>query len=489
MTPAPSASSRRPARSVVAVVLAAGKGTRLKSDRQKVLHEVCGRPALWHVVRAAIAARPRKLVVVVHHGREAVEETVRSWGLKAEVGFVDQGTVGGTGHAVLAARQAVGEADDLVVLAGDDPLVTGAHVRELLATHRRTKAAATILTATLPDPTGYGRIVREDRVLVDIVEEADAAPEVRAIREVAAWPWAFRRAGLFEALPKVDRNNRHREQYLHRVFPLLRAQGGRLSVVPADFGGALGLNSRRGLALVNRVMRERLIAEHMENGVTFVDPATTYVDVDVRIGRDAVIQPLTFLQGSTRIGAGATIGPSSRIVDSVIGEGADVTFAVVRGARIGPGATVGPYASLRPGTVIEEGGKAGTFVEIKASRVGKGSKVPHLAYVGDAVIGRGTNIGAATVTVNYDGFDKHVTVIGDEVHIGSDTMLVAPVRIGKRAWTGAGSVITKDVPAGALAVERSEQRNVKGYDERKRAARARGSRGDPGTSKTGEGRG
>jgi bifunctional UDP-N-acetylglucosamine pyrophosphorylase/glucosamine-1-phosphate N-acetyltransferase len=212
----------------------------------------------------------------------------------------------------------------------------------------------------------------------------------------------------------------------------------------------------------------------MANGVTFIDAASTYVDVQVRIAPDAVIQPMTFLQGTTSIGAGATVGPATRVVDSTVGDGAEVTFSVVRGARIGPRATVGPYASVRAGTVLGEGAKIGSFVEVKASHIGPGSKVPHLSYVGDAQIGRGTNIGAGTVTVNYDGFDKHRTVIGDEVHIGSDTMMVAPIRIGRRAWTGAGSVITKDVPDGALAVERNEQRNVPGYDERVRRKRGLG---------------
>jgi len=245
----------------------------------------------------------------------------------------------------------------------------------------------------------------------------------------------------------------------------------------------MGVNSRVALAEATRVMRERILAGHMAAGVTFVDPATAYVDVDVKIGPDTTILPVTVLERSTRIGSGCTIGPATRIRDSVIGDGAEVTFSVVRESRIGPRATIGPYASLRPGTVILEDGKAGTFVEIKASRVGKGSKVPHLSYVGDTTIGDAVNIGAGTVTVNYDGFDKHPTVIGDQAHIGSDTMLVAPVKVGKKAWTGAGSVITKDVPAGALAVERGEQRNVPGYDQRKRDARARRTTGKSGKPK------
>jgi bifunctional UDP-N-acetylglucosamine pyrophosphorylase/glucosamine-1-phosphate N-acetyltransferase len=302
---------------------------------------------------------------------------------------------------------------------------------------------------------------------------ADSSPDVRMVNDVSTLVYALRREDLYGALPLVSRNNKQREYYLPDVISILLGKDERVSVVPVDWGGAMGLNSRRGLAAAARVMRSRILDAHMANGVTFVDPDTAYVDVDVRIGRDTVIQPLTFLTGSTRVGEGCRIGPSTRIVDSTVGDGAEVQFSVVRGSRVGPDAAVGPFASLRPGTVLEEGSKAGTFVEVKASRVGRGSKVPHLTYIGDATIGKGTNVGAGTVTVNYDGFDKHRTIIGDEVHIGSDNMLVAPVKIGKRAWTGAGSVITKDVPPGALAVERAEQRNVPGYDKRKRAARAK----------------
>jgi bifunctional UDP-N-acetylglucosamine pyrophosphorylase/glucosamine-1-phosphate N-acetyltransferase len=463
------------------VVLAAGKGKRMKSARPKVLHDVCGRPSLWYVVRAARAARPGRLVIVVNHGREEIEGAVAGWSLTPRPTFADQGEPLGTGHAVLAAESAVGRADDVLVLAGDDPLVTGEHVRALLRVHRRTKAAATILTTTVEDPGGYGRVIREGAELIGIVEHADATPDQRRLTEISTLVYAFRREDLFRALPLVGRENRQREHYLPDVLSILRHKGERISAVPADFGGILGLNSRRGLAGATRAMRQRIIARHLANGVTFVDPDTAYVDVDVRIGPDAVIQPFTVIQGSTRIGARAMIGPGSRIVDSLIGQDAEVAFSVVRGARIGPGASVGPYANLRPGAVLDEGAKAGAFVEIKDSRIGRGSKVPHLSYVGDAVIGRGTNVGAATVTVNFDGFHKHRTVIGDEVHIGSDTMLVAPVRIGRRAWTGAGSVITKDVPAGALAVERTEQRVVRGYDERTRARQGKAATEPKGT--------
>jgi bifunctional UDP-N-acetylglucosamine pyrophosphorylase/glucosamine-1-phosphate N-acetyltransferase len=467
------------------VVLAAGLGKRLRSGRPKVLHEVCGRPCLWYALKAAVAARPSKIVVVVSNEREQVKEAVASWALTPAPVFVDQGEPLGTGHAVLVAERAVGRATEVLVLAGDDPLIGGEDVRRLLSVHRRRKAAATIATTTLDDPTGYGRVIRRGNELVQIVQEADASPQIREIHEVSTLVYAFRREDLYRVLPLVGRENRQREYYLPDVISLLKDKGERVAAVPVDFGGTMGLNSRGGLAAATRVMRARFVERHLRAGVTFVDPATAYVDADVRIGADTVILPMTFLEGSTRVGASCSIGPATRIVDSAIGDGADVTFSVVRGSRVGPRATVGPYASIRPGTVIGAEGKAGTFVEIKASRVGRGSKVPHLSYVGDAVIGKRANLGAGTVTVNYDGFEKHPTVIGDEAHIGSDTMLVAPIKIGRRAWTGAGSTITKDVPSGALAVERVDQRVVRGYDERKRAGRESGGRKDV----VGDGRG
>jgi bifunctional UDP-N-acetylglucosamine pyrophosphorylase / glucosamine-1-phosphate N-acetyltransferase len=457
------------------VVLAAGEGKRMKSARPKVLHDVCGRPALWHVVRAALATRPSKLVIVLGHGWQQVEEAIRSWNLKSPPILVRQRERLGTGHAVGVAEEAVGTVDDVLVLPGDDPLVSGSDVRDVLRLHRRTSSAATIAITTLSDPRGYARIVRDGSRLVRMVVEsvADTSPDVRGVNDVSTLVYALRREDLYRALPLVSRDNKQREYYLPDVITILLEKGERVSVAPVDWGGAMGLNSRRAMAAAARVMRDRILEGHMAKGVTFIDPDTTYVDVEVRIGRDTIIQPLTFLSGSTRVGAACRIGPSTRIVDSTVGDGAEVQFSVVRGSKVGPDAAVGPFASLRPGTVLEEGSKAGTFVEVKASRLGRGSKVPHLTYIGDAIIGKRTNVGAGTVTVNYDGFDKHRTVIGDEVHIGSDNMLVAPVKIGKRAWTGAGSVITRNVPPGALAVERAEQRNVPGYDERRRAARAK----------------
>jgi bifunctional UDP-N-acetylglucosamine pyrophosphorylase / glucosamine-1-phosphate N-acetyltransferase len=457
----------KPSRSLAAVVLAAGLGKRLKSSRPKVLHDVAGRPVLWHVLRAAVATKPAKLIVVVHNARREVEEAVRSWDLSPRPVFVDQGEPLGTGHAVLVAERAVGRLDDVLVLPGDEPLMTGDQLRALLAIHRRRDVAAVVQTTEPEDARGFARVIRDGRgEFVRLAEGSDATREERAVTEVATAVYAFRREALYAALPLVGRENRQREYYLPDVLGILREKGDRVAVQFVDNGGSVGANSQTEMAKAAEVLRRRINERHMEAGVTLVDPATAFIGPEVRIGADTVVHPLTFLEGATRIGRGAEIGPSARIVDSTVGDRSTVQFAVVRESRIAADVNVGPFASLRPGADLAEGSKAGTYVEIKNSRVGKGSKVPHLSYVGDADVGSGVNVGAGTVTVNYDGWDKHRTVIGDDVKIGSDTMLVAPVTVGEGAMTGAGSVITKDVPPGALGIERSEQRNVEGFRER-----------------------
>lgn len=464
--------ARRPARTLAVVVLAAGKGKRLKSATPKVLHPVCGRPSLWHVLQLATVAKPTRIVVVVGHGADDVKAAVLSWGITPAPVFVTQEEQLGTGHAVLLAKRAVGRVDDVLVANGDFDPVTPEDIRGLLRRHRRTGAAVTIGATELDEPGGYGRVVRDARGrVVDVVEGGDASPEIRALHEVATNWMSFRRAGLFQMLPRVDRRNRQHEYYLNRVIPLLLGDGARIEAVACDTGGVLGLNSRGGLADVSRVLRDRINERHMANGVTLVDPSATYIDVDVRIGPDTVIRPHTFLEGETAIGAGCAIGPSTRIVDSRVGDRSEIQFAVVLGATLGRDVRVGPFVRMRPGVVMDDGSMAGAFVDLKASRIGAGSKVPHLSYVGDAVIGKDVNIGAATVTVNYDGRRKHATAIEDGASVGSATMLVAPVTVGKGAVTGAGSVITKDVPAGALAVERGEQKTIPGYRRRKDAER------------------
>jgi bifunctional UDP-N-acetylglucosamine pyrophosphorylase/glucosamine-1-phosphate N-acetyltransferase len=468
-------SKSRSSRSLALVVLAAGKGKRLKSATPKVLHPVCGRPALWHVLQAGLAASPAKVVIVVGHGADEVRTAVRSWHISPAPVFVEQPRQLGTGDAVSVARSRVGRVDDVVVMGGDFDPVTRADVRALVAAHRRSRAAATIASTELDDPGGYGRVLRSGGRLVEIVEDVEATPEIRDLREVSILLFAFRRDELFRTLPSLDRRNRQREYYLNRVVPLLIAAGKKVAVVKVDTGGALGLNSRAGLAAVERVVRGRINDAHMDRGVTLIDPATTYIDVDVTIGPETVVRPMTFLEGATSIGAGCDLGPSTRIVDSTVGDGSQVTFSAILGSRIGRGVTVGPFVRFRPGVELADGAKVGAFVDVKSTNIGRGSKVPHLSYIGDADIGEDVNVGAATVTVNFDGYRKHRTVIEDGARIGSDTMLVAPVRVGRGATTGAGSVITRDVPDGALAVERSEQRTVAGYRERKDAEnRARG---------------
>jgi bifunctional UDP-N-acetylglucosamine pyrophosphorylase/glucosamine-1-phosphate N-acetyltransferase len=466
---------RRP--TLAAVILAAGRGKRLRSATPKVLHPIVGRPSLWHVLRAAVAAKPDRIVVVVGHGGELVRDAVRSWDISPAPVFVEQDQQLGTGHAVLAAERAVGRVDEVLVLAGDDPLVEGRHVRQVLAVHHRTRAAASFLSTVVDEPGGYARVIRDGARLVALVEDVDAAPAARTIREIAVVVYAFRRGDLFRALPAVGSDNRQREQYLNDVIPILLDEGDRVSAALADFGGWAGVNSRRTIARCERIMRARINGRLMDAGVTIVDPDTTYVDVGVAVARDVTLLPMSFLEGSTQIGRGATIGPCSRLVDTRVGDRSEVTFSVTEGATIGRDVSVGPYTRLRPGAVLEDGAVVGDFVEVNRARVGKGSVAKHLAYIGDARIGDGVNIGAGAVFVNYDGYRKHTTVVGDGARIGSDTMLVAPVRIGRDATTGAGSVITQDVPAGALGLERAEQRTVKGYRKRKDAEHRREGKG------------
>ncbi|HEY7668659.1 MAG TPA: bifunctional UDP-N-acetylglucosamine diphosphorylase/glucosamine-1-phosphate N-acetyltransferase GlmU [Actinomycetota bacterium] len=463
--------------SVAAVILAAGKGKRLGSATPKVLHPIVGRPALWHVLRAAMAAEPERIAIVIGHGGERVREAVDTWGIRPRPVFVEQGEQLGTGHATLAAERAVGRAAEVLVLAGDDPLVEGRHVRQVLALHHRTKAAASFLTTLVDEPGGYARVVREGSRLVALVEESDVSADHAAIREIGVVVYAFRRRDLFRALPAVGRDNRQREHYLNDVIPILLEEGERVSAAAADFGGWAGVNSRETIVRCERIMRARINGRLMDAGVTIVDPGTTYVDVGVTVGRDTRLLPMTFLEGDTRVGRGATIGPNTRLVDTKVGDRSEVSFSVADGAAIGRDVTVGPFARLRRGAVLEDGSTVGDFVEVNRARVGRGSVAKHLTYIGDAEIGEGVNIGAGTVFVNYDGYRKHTTVVEDGARIGSDTMLVAPLRIGRGASTGAGSVITEDVPAGALAVERSEQRTVEGYRKRKDAEHRREGKG------------
>ncbi len=455
-------------RPAAVVILAAGEGTRMRSSTAKVLHELGGRSMLGHVVAAARALDPEHLVVVVGHAREQVTEALSA--LDPAAVAVVQGEQRGTGHAVRTALEGLVDLDGtVVVVPGDAPLLTAEVFRALLVTHTASSAATTVLTAELDDATGYGRVVRAaDGSVEAIVEHRDADDAVRALREVNTSVFAFSAGPLRAALGRLSTDNAQGEEYLTDVVALHRAAGLGVAAQSAAAADCMGVNDRVQLAEAARLLRLRVNRGHMLAGVAILDPETTWIDADVVLEPDATVLPHTQLKGRTVVRSGAVVGPDTTLVDCEVGAGATVRRTTGEGAVIGAGATVGPYTYLRPGTVLGEGSKAGAYVEIKASEIGAGSKVPHLSYVGDATIGARTNIGAATVFVNYDGQRKHRTEVGDDVRIGSDTMLVAPVTIGDGAYTAAGSVITKDVPPGALGVGRAQQRNVDGWVERKR---------------------
>ncbi|GAV31823.1 glucosamine-1-phosphate N-acetyltransferase [Coriobacteriaceae bacterium EMTCatB1] len=448
-----------------ALILAAGEGTRMRSRLPKVAHEILGVPMVRYVVDAARASGCDPVVVVTGHGAETVER------LLEDVQTVRQEQQLGTGHAVQCAQEAFAEADgSLVVLSGDSPLITSETIRALVGARESARAAAAVLTAVLADPTGYGRIVRDEAGrLARIVEEKDASDEERAIREVNTGFYCFDARVLFEHVHLLDNANAQGEFYLTDVIDVLRReQLPVVAIAASDSAEVLGINNRAQLAEAAKVMQRRINRAHLLAGVTMRDPELVWIGPRVTIGRDVTLEPMTFLMGDTSIGEGSVIGPDSRITDSVVGENAVVDSSIVEGSCVCDGVRIGPRAYLRPGTVVRPNAKVGTSVEVKNSLIGEGSKVPHLSYIGDAEIGAGVNVGAGTITCNYDGRSKHRTVIEDGAFVGSDTMLVAPVRIGAGAVTGAGSTITRDVPADALAVERSEQRVIEGWSKRRR---------------------
>ncbi|MEV0991805.1 bifunctional UDP-N-acetylglucosamine diphosphorylase/glucosamine-1-phosphate N-acetyltransferase GlmU [Streptomyces sp. NPDC049949] len=464
-------SANRPA---AVVVLAAGEGTRMKSATPKVLHDICGRSLVGHVVAASRELDPEHLVVVVGHAREQV--TAHLADIDAGVRTAVQYEQNGTGHAVRMALEELGvqQSGTVVVVCGDTPLLTGETLAQLTRTHEADGNAVTVLTAEVPDSTGYGRIIRgADGAVTAIVEHKDATDSQRAIREINSGVFAFDGALLADALGKVRTDNSQGEEYLTDVLGILREAGHRVgAAVGGDHRQILGINNRVQLAEARALLNARLLEQAMLAGVTVVDPASTFVDVTVTFGQDALIHPGTQLLGATHVAEGAEVGPNTRLKDTQVGPRARVDNTVADTAVIGESASVGPYAYLRPGTNLGLKAKAGTYVEMKNATIGEGTKVPHLSYVGDATIGEYTNIGAASVFVNYDGEHKHHTTVGSHCKTGSDNMFVAPVTIGDGAYTAAGSVITKDVPPGALAVARGQQRNIEGWVARKRPGSA-----------------
>jgi len=455
------------------IVLAAGAGTRMKSSLPKVLHRIGGRELVGHVLATAGSLAPSHVVAVVRHERDQVAAAIAAAAPDAVV--VDQDDVPGTGRAVEVALESLeGFAGDVLVLSGDVPLLDADTLAALVAAHRAADAAATLLSAVLDDASGYGRVVRDDGgAVARIVEQKDASADEIAIREINAGVYVFRAASLREQLARVGTDNAQGEKYLTDVIGLLRSAGSAVAASAApDAGAALGVNDRVQLSEAGRILNDRIVRRWQLAGVTVVDPATTWIDVDATLAPDVTVLPNTHILGATAVSTGAVIGPDTTLVDCEIGERATVRRTDATLAVIGDDATVGPWSYLRAGTRLGAHGKIGTFVETKNSTIGEGSKVPHLSYVGDTDIGRGVNLGAGAITANYDDLTKHRTEIGDEVHSGSHNVFVAPVRIGDGAKTGAGAVIRKDVPAGALALTVAPQRNVEGWVEKNRPGTA-----------------
>ena len=445
------------------LILAAGRGTRMHSSLPKVLHPVCGKPMVEWVIDAARAAGADEVVCITRPGDGVAE------GLPEDVTVAEQTEGEGTGAAVLAAREHLTRDRPAVVLSGDHPLLAAKEVADLVETHEREGAVATMLTTESLDPAGYGRVVRGEDDSVERVVETKytegVPPEELAIREVNLGTYAFDPVELIGALDRLELEND--ELYLTGVVPILREQGGRIAAhVTDDPSGALGINDRSQLMEAESLAQHRLLVAHARAGVTFQSPQTTRVEAAVEIGPDTLVAPGCNLTGSTRIGAGARIGPNTTIIDSSVGDAATVIQSYLVEAEVHESATIGPFAYLRPGAIVREGAKIGTFVEVKNSDIGKGAKVPHLSYVGDAEVGEGANLGASTITANYDGRRKHRTKVGKRAKISVHTTLVAPVDVGDGAYTGAGSAITEDIPDGALGIARPRQENVEGYAKR-----------------------
>ena len=451
------------------IVLAAGDGTRMKSGQAKVLHSVAGRSLLGHVLAAVDHLEPAQLRVVVGANRISVETHVAEISPNATIVFQEKR--GGTGHATQLALAGTAPAGTTLVLAGDTPMLTGQSLAAFLDAHEAGNFAASVLTAEHPEPTGYGRIIRDDSgELLRIVEERDATEDERFIFEINSGVYAFDSAKLVSAIGEITDSNSQGELYLTDVIGILKkADESIAAILLEDFTEILGVNDRVQLAESAALLRDRINDQWMREGVTIIDPTTTWIDATAKLSPDVVVHPGSAILGLTTIATGAVIGPRTTLTDCVVKEGASILESIATDSVIGEAAIVGPYTYLRSGTVLGDSSKAGAFVEMKNSTLGTGSKVPHLSYVGDATIGDGSNIGAATIFVNYDGVDKHHTTVGDHVRIGSDTMLVAPISIGDGAYTAAGSVITEDVPAGAIGVGRAKQRNVLGWVMRKRS--------------------
>lgn len=446
---------------IMAIVLAAGQGKRMKSKLYKVLHPVCGKPMVGHVLDTVKEVSCERTVVIVGHGADEVRSYL---GESAEFALQEQQL--GTGHAVRQAEALLGEEDGTtIVICGDTPLVKAATVEAMLQLHASSGAAATVLTALFDNPAGYGRVIRnEDGAVLRIVEQKDCSAEEAAVREINTGTYCFDNRKLFEALAKLKNNNAQGEYYLTDVIGIFREAGELIQgYCTSDHSEAIGINDRVALAEAERYMRERINHGHLLEGVTIIDPASTYIEASVRIAPDSTIYPGTMLRGATVIGEDCVIGPNADIMNGTIGNGVTIKHSVVVDSNVGDECSVGPYANLRPGSKLGRGCKIGDFVELKNASLDEGSKVSHLSYVGDARVGKDVNIGCGVVTANYDGYNKAVTEIDDNAFIGSNVNLIAPVKIGEGAYVVAGSTVTHDVPAGDLAIARERQVNKPGY--------------------------
>ncbi|HEY4554015.1 MAG TPA: bifunctional UDP-N-acetylglucosamine diphosphorylase/glucosamine-1-phosphate N-acetyltransferase GlmU [Bacillaceae bacterium] len=444
-----------------AVILAAGQGTRMKSKLYKVLHPVCGKPMVEHVVDNISHLNPEKTVTVVGHGAELVQTVLEG---KSE--FVLQAEQLGTAHAVMQAREALsGKKGTTLVICGDTPLIKAETMEALIRQHEEQGGKATILTAYTEQPDGYGRIIRNEQGFVErIVEHKDANEAERNVKEINTGTYCFDNEALFKALEKVSNENAQGEYYLPDVIEILKSQGDPVSAYQTgDFSETLGINDRVALSEAERTMRLRINEQHMRNGVTIIDPNNTYIDQDVVIGRDTVLYPGTVLQGKTVIGEDCILGPNTEVKNCEIGNETALRHSVAHDSFIGSKVAIGPFAHIRPHSSLHDEVKIGNFVEIKKADFGKGSKASHLSYIGDAEVGSGVNIGCGSITVNYDGKNKHLTKIEDDVFVGCNSNLVAPVTVGKGAYIAAGSTITKDVPGESLSIARARQVNKEHY--------------------------
>lgn len=456
------------------VVLAAGKGTRMKSAQPKVLHQAAGLPLIAWVLRLARSLDPASITLVLGHGAHAVRAAVEA----DDIQCVLQEPQLGTGHALLQTASVLdGASGRVLLLSGDVPLLSAASVARVLEVQRARQAAVVVATAEVPDPTGYGRMIRAGGQLQRIVEHRDASPAEREVREINSGVYVFELAPLFAALARLGSSNAQGEYYLPDLVEIFRRDGRVVDAVKLDDPDEIrGINTRAELAEVGRVLQARINAAHMAAGVTLVDPATAYIGPDVRIGHDTVLQPFVILDGQTSVGANCELHAGTRVSDSKVGDGVTIlNHSVVQSSRIADGAQLGPFARIRPDSDIGEQVHIGNFVEVKKSTVGRGTKIGHLTYVGDATVGSGVNIGAGTITCNYDGRKKHRTEIGDGTFVGSHSTLVAPVRVGTGAYVAAGSAITEDVPDGALGIGRGRQSNKVGW------VALRASKGDVGS--------